>query len=67
MNQKQMAKMGGLATREIYGSEFYSKIGKKGALANMAKHGQEYFKTLSKQGVEARKKKALDKATGSVV
>lgn len=54
MTRSEAGHLGGSATYEKYGSEFYQKIGKeggkKGGTATKERYGREFFKEIGRKG-----------------
>jgi uncharacterized protein len=52
----EAAKRGGMAAREKYGREFYSRIGAKGGSTVRERHGSTFYTEIGRRGGESTKR-----------
>ena len=54
MSRSEAGRKGGLATKKLYGSEFYSRIGsvggKKGGMTTKKRYGTEFYQKIGRKG-----------------
>lgn len=57
MSREEAGHLGGEATKEKYGPDFYEEIGRKGGEATAETHDSDFFQEIGHEGGEATKRK----------